>query len=249
MGRRKRTLDVDLLERSGVAAGGKSRGRCTMAVGGQRCGGRAPARFLLSVERRPSELTRLRLLEQNHLTELASLRTAEKEKVEDLSWRLTEVEKQRLALQEEVTTKSTELTATAKRWTDEIGALDRGLSAAFPETQDAALAAVGVARDARRRTTGEGSSEYFTMEDYMASMAARVEPITKLGWELRKAAEELVPMLWPAEAVPQDISSLTSLMERAPDRFLYWRESATRAADTTSLAIKNDYYILWFLAE
>jgi hypothetical protein len=74
------------------------------------------------------ELVRLRLLEQNHLTELASLRTAEKEKVEDLSRRLTEVEKQRLALQEEVTTKSTELTATAKRWTDEIGALDRGLS-------------------------------------------------------------------------------------------------------------------------
>jgi hypothetical protein len=74
------------------------------------------------------ELTRLRLLEQNHLTELNSLRTAEKEKVEDLSRRLTEVEKQRLALQEEVTAKSTELTATAKRWTDEIGALDRGLA-------------------------------------------------------------------------------------------------------------------------
>ncbi|KAK1626422.1 hypothetical protein QYE76_000737 [Lolium multiflorum] len=74
------------------------------------------------------ELTRLRLLEQNHLSELNSLRTAEKEKVDDLSRRLTEVEKQRLALQEEVTAKSTELTATAKRWTDEIGALDRGLA-------------------------------------------------------------------------------------------------------------------------
>jgi hypothetical protein len=48
--------------------------------------------------------------------------------VEDLSRRLTEVEKQRLALQEEVTAKSTELTATAKRWTDEFSALDRGLA-------------------------------------------------------------------------------------------------------------------------
>ncbi|KAK1652017.1 hypothetical protein QYE76_069822 [Lolium multiflorum] len=175
------------------------------------------------------ELARLRLLEQNHLSELNSLRTAEKEKVDDLSRRLTEVEKQRLALQEEVTAKSTELTATAKRWTDEIGALDRGLAAAFPETQDAALAAVGAARESRRQETGEGSSEYFSMEDHMASMAARVEPITKLGWELRKAVEELAPMLWPEEAVPQDISSLTSLMERAPDRFLDWKESATRA--------------------
>nr|XP_051197054.1 uncharacterized protein LOC127310414 [Lolium perenne] len=170
------------------------------------------------------ELTRLRLLEQNHLAELNSLRTAEKEKVDDLSRRLTEVEKQRLVLQEEVTAKSTELTATAKRWTDEFSALDRGLAAAFPETQDAALAAVGVARDSRRRETGEGSSEYFSMEDHMASMAARIEPITKLGWELRKAAEELVPMLWPEEAVPQDISGLISSMERAPDRFLDWKE-------------------------
>ncbi|XP_071683184.1 uncharacterized protein [Lolium perenne] len=74
------------------------------------------------------ELTRLRLLEKNHITELNSLRTAEKEKVDDLSRRLSEVEKQRLVLQEEVTAKSTELTATAKRWTDDFSALDRGLT-------------------------------------------------------------------------------------------------------------------------
>ncbi|XP_051217365.2 uncharacterized protein [Lolium perenne] len=123
------------------------------------------------------ELTRLRLLEKNHIAELNSLRSAEKEKVDDLSRRLSEVEKQRLALQEEVTVKSTELTATAKRWTDDFSALDRGLAAAFPETQEAALAAVGVARDSRRRETGEGSSEYFSMEDHLASMAARIEPV------------------------------------------------------------------------
>ncbi|KAK1609108.1 hypothetical protein QYE76_032781 [Lolium multiflorum] len=171
-----------------------------------------------------------------------SAATKLKEKVEDLSRRLTEVEKQRLALQEEVTTKSTELTATAKRWTDMIGAVDRGFSAAFPETQDAALAAVGVARESRGRATGEGSSECFTMEDYMASMAARVEPITKFGWELRRAAEELVPMLWPAEAVPQDISNLTSLIERAPDRFLDWKESATRAGADMALSFVLSWY-------
>jgi hypothetical protein len=116
------------------------------------------------------------------------------------------------------------------------------LAAAFPETQDAALAAVGVAREARRRATGEGSSEYFTMEDYMASMAARVEPITKLGWELRKAVEELAPMLWPEEAVPQDISSLASLMEQAPDRFLDWKESATRAGADMALSFVLSWY-------
>ncbi|KAK1682277.1 hypothetical protein QYE76_043125 [Lolium multiflorum] len=188
------------------------------------------------------ELTRLRQLEKNHLAELASLRTAEKEKVEDLSRRLAEVEKQRLALQKEVTAKSTELTATAKHWTDLIGAIDRGFSAAFPETQAAALAAVGDAREARGRATGEGSSECFTMEDYMSSLAARVEPVTKFGWELRKAAEELVPMLWPGEAAPQDISSLTSLIEQAPDRFIDWKGSATRAGADMALSFVLSWY-------
>ncbi|KAK1628798.1 hypothetical protein QYE76_003113 [Lolium multiflorum] len=185
------------------------------------------------------ELTRLRQLEKNHLAELASLRTAEKEKVDDLSRRLDEVERQRLALQKEVTAKSTELTATAKHWTDLIGAIDRGFSAAFPETQDAA---VGDAREARGRATGEGSSESFTMEDHMSSLAARVEPITKFGWELRKAAEELVPMLWPDKEAPQDISSLTSLIEQAPDRFIDWKGSATRAGADMALSFVLSWY-------
>ncbi|KAK1666590.1 hypothetical protein QYE76_054749 [Lolium multiflorum] len=177
--------------------------------------GRSAAAKLKVAER---ELTRLRLLEKNHLTELASLRTAEKEKVEDLSRRLTQVESSGLRFRR------------------------RSPPTAFPETQDAALAAVGVARESRRRATGEGSSECFTMEDYMSSLAARVEPITKFGWELRRAAEELVPMLWPAEAVPQDISSLTSLIERAPDRFLDWKESATRAGADMALSFVLSWY-------
>nr|XP_051191930.1 uncharacterized protein LOC127305508 [Lolium perenne] len=201
--------------------------------------GRSAAGKLKLAEQEP---TRLRLLEKNHITELNSLRSAEKEKVDDLSRRLSEVEKQRLALQEEVTAKSTELTATAKRWTDDFSALDRGLAAAFPETQEAALAAVGAARDSRRQETGEGSSEYFSMEDHLASMAARIEPVTQLGWELRKAAEELVPMLWPGEAVPQDISGLISAMERAPDRFLDWKESATRAGADMALSFVLSWY-------
>ena len=45
----------------------------------------------------------------------------------DLSKRLEEVDQQRLALRQEVTSKSNELSATAKRWVEEISALDRGL--------------------------------------------------------------------------------------------------------------------------
>ncbi|KAK1651935.1 hypothetical protein QYE76_069740, partial [Lolium multiflorum] len=245
------------------------------------------------------ELRRLRALEKNHLAELTSLRTAEKEKVDDLSRRLDEVEKQRLALQQEVTDKSTELTATAKHWTDLIGAIDTGFSGEFVFPSPAfgcrlpafagnrlqkliffaipifGLGAVVVPaaaslfllsfeisifglgarpsrkrrtwpwtrwREARGRATGEGSSATFTMEDHLSSLAARVEPITKFGWELRKAAEELVPMLWPDKEAPQDISSLTSLIEQAPDRFIDWKGSATRAGADMALSFVLSWY-------
>ncbi|KAK1605690.1 hypothetical protein QYE76_029363 [Lolium multiflorum] len=115
--------------------------------------GRSAARKLKLAEQ---ELTRLRQLEQNHLIELNSLRTAEKEKVDDLSRRLTEVEKQRLALQEEVTAKSTELTATAKRWTEGFGALDRGLAASSASRRgDQAPADLKAARLARASTIAD----------------------------------------------------------------------------------------------
>ncbi|KAK1643553.1 hypothetical protein QYE76_061358 [Lolium multiflorum] len=169
------------------------------------------------------ELKRLRLLEANHLKELAALKKEQEEKLEGLSKRLEEVERQRLALQQEVTTKSNELSATAKRWLGELSALDRGLAAAFPEAQEEALAAVGRAREDRRQATGEQSSDCFTMDDYLASIAARVEPVTKLGWELRKAAEELIRLL-------------------APDRFLDWKESATRAGADMALSFVLSWY-------
>ncbi|XP_071681795.1 uncharacterized protein [Lolium perenne] len=177
------------------------------------------------------ELKRLRLLEANHLKELAALKKEQEEKLEGLSKRL-----------EEVTTKSNELSATAKRWLGELSALDRGLAAAFPEAQEEALAAVGRAREDRRQATGEQSSDCFTMDDYLASIAARVEPVTKLGWELRKAAEELVRLLWPTETLPEDLSNLIAWLDRAPDRFLDWKESATRAGADMALSFVLSWY-------
>ncbi|KAK1648909.1 hypothetical protein QYE76_066714 [Lolium multiflorum] len=188
------------------------------------------------------ELTRLRKLEANHLKELAALKKAEEEKVEGLSKRLEEVDRQRLALRQEVTAKSEELSATAKRWVEEIGRLDRGLAAAFPEAQEAALVAAGKAREARRQATGEQSSACFSMDDYLASMAARVEPITKLGWELRKAAEELIRLLWPTETLPQDLSNLIKWLETAADRFHDWKESAVRAGADMALSFVLSWY-------
>ncbi|KAK1652193.1 hypothetical protein QYE76_069998 [Lolium multiflorum] len=72
--------------------------------------------------------------------------------------------------------------------------------------------------------------------------SARVEPITKLGWELRKAAEELIRLLWPTETLPQDLSNLIKWLETAPDRFLDWKESAARAGADMALSFVLSWY-------
>ena len=116
------------------------------------------------------------------------------------------------------------------------------LAAAFPEAQEAALAAAGQAREARRQATGETSSAHFSMDDYLASMAARVEPITMLGYELRKAAEELFQLLWPTETLPGELSKLIKWLETAPDRFLDWKDSAARAGADMALSFVLSWY-------
>ncbi|KAK1682412.1 hypothetical protein QYE76_043260 [Lolium multiflorum] len=194
------------------------------------------------VQETHGELERLRRLESSHVLELKEARETGRKEVEDLSRRLKDVEQQCQALRDEVTSKSQELTDTAKRWVTHMSVLDRGLAAAFPEAQAEALAAAGRARDERRRTTGEQSLDCFSMDDYLASMAARVEPITKLGWELRKAAEELCRLLWPTETLPQELGNFFKWLESAPDRFLDWKESAARAGADMALSFVLSWY-------
>jgi hypothetical protein len=80
------------------------------------------------------------------------------------------------------------------------------------------------------------------MDDYLASMAARVEPIAKLGWELRKAAEELYRLLWPTETLPGELSNLIKWLETAPDRFLDWKDSAACAGADMALLFVLSWY-------
>jgi hypothetical protein len=73
-------------------------------------------------------LARLRRLETSHQEELAAVKRVEQEKVDNLNQCLWEVDDQCRRLREEVDTQSSALTATAKRWVEEISALDRGLA-------------------------------------------------------------------------------------------------------------------------
>lgn len=108
--------------------------------------------------------------------------------------------------------------------------------------QQAALDAAGKARLARREATGEESSPHFSMDDYLASMAACVEPITMLGYELRQAAEELYRMLWPMETLPGELANLIKWLEKAPDRLLDWKDSAARAGAGMALSFVLSWY-------
>jgi hypothetical protein len=80
------------------------------------------------------------------------------------------------------------------------------------------------------------------MDDYLASMAARVAPITMLGYELRKAAEELFRLLWPTETLPGELAKLITWLEKAPDRFLDWKDSAARAVADMALSFVLSWY-------
>jgi multidrug resistance efflux pump len=72
----------------------------------------------LKAKETEGEVARLRLLEANHLTELDFVKHIEQEKVDNLNQRLGEVDGQCQKLCEEMTAKSQELMATAKRWVE-----------------------------------------------------------------------------------------------------------------------------------
>ncbi|KAK1605045.1 hypothetical protein QYE76_028718 [Lolium multiflorum] len=149
--------------------------------------GRAAAAKLKVAE---GELTRLRRLEDNHLKELAALKKAEEEKVEGRASG-EEVERQRLALRQEVTAKSEE--PTAKRWVEEIGALDRGLE--------------GRAGHAARRRP------YLELRNL--HLWAGGSPGCRQSYFRTSNLH-----LQPTEMLPQDLSNLITWLEKAPDRFL-----------------------------
>ncbi|KAM0929385.1 hypothetical protein ACQ4PT_001487 [Festuca glaucescens] len=165
------------------------------------------------VKETEGELARLRCLEATHLTELNAVRQVEQEKVDNLNQRLGEVDAKCQKLSAEMATQS----------------------------QEAALAAAGRERDARR-AAGEAGSPSFSMDDHLAAMHARITPITMLGYELRQAAEELFRLLWPTVTLPSELANLVRWLEGAPDRMLDWKESAARAGADMALSFVLSWY-------
>jgi hypothetical protein len=115
------------------------------------------------------------------------------------------------------------------------------VSVAFPETQEEALAAAGRARDARQ-AAGEESSTFFSMDDHLAAMHARITPITMLGHDLRLAAEDFYRLQWSTETLSGGLANLVKWLENAPDRLLDWKESTARAGADMALSFVLSWY-------
>ncbi|KAM0924166.1 hypothetical protein ACQ4PT_005132 [Festuca glaucescens] len=187
------------------------------------------------------ELEWLRKQESEHQAELASVKQVGQEKVDSLNRKLGEVDEKCQRLSSEVTKQSTLLMETARKWTEDISRLDRGLAASFPETQAAALEAARLARE-ERRAAGEEGSPYFSMEEHLAVMQARITPITMLGHELRLAAEEIYRLLWPTETLPAELGRLVEWLNTSPDRIQDWKESSARAGADMALSFILSWY-------
>ncbi|KAM0920801.1 hypothetical protein ACQ4PT_007282 [Festuca glaucescens] len=187
------------------------------------------------------ELERLRKREAEHQTKLASVKQVEQEKVDGLNHKLGEVDEKCQRLSSEVAKQSTLLMETARTWTEEISRLDHGLAASFPKTQEAALEVAQLAREGRRAAGDEGSP-YFSVEDHLAAMQARITPITMLGHELRLAVEEIYRLLWLTKTLPAELGRLVEWLNTAPDWIQDWKESSARSGADMALSFVLSWY-------
>lgn len=109
---------------------------------------------------------------------------------------------------------------------------------AFPESQELAVNAVLEAR--KDRSTKE--EPYWSMEDHMVTMAARVAHMKVLGIDLPLSAIKVFKALWPVTAVPKSVKGLCNWLDGTETRLSQWRESAGRAGADMALQFILSWY-------
>lgn len=115
------------------------------------------------------------------------------------------------------------------------------LLAAFPETQDAALATVGAIRQ-QQQSDGVDVPPHWRMEDHLEALKVRLQPVAELGGQLREAAQEVFKILWPGQVLPPDAEKLAKWLAAAPGRIDDWRASAARAGADEALSFVLSWY-------
>ena len=98
------------------------------------------------------------------------------------------------------------------------------LSEISPESQEAAGEAVLAAREDQ-----PGLHEpFWTMEDHLRAMTARVKHMGILGKELPLAGIAAFKALWPEKKVPKKLSTLCEWLLATTPQLVEWHDSAGR---------------------
>ncbi|KAM0906964.1 hypothetical protein ACQ4PT_016440 [Festuca glaucescens] len=123
-------------------------------------------------------------------------------------------------------------------WKKMAEMLNRDMETAFPESRDLA---VNAAVEARKDKMGP-HEEYWTLEDHMIAMAARVDHMKVLGIDLPLTAIKVFRTLWPDKTQLKKMKELCAWLNASDVWLIQWRESAGRAGAGTALAFTSSWY-------
>jgi hypothetical protein len=116
------------------------------------------------------------------------------------------------------------------------------LAGAFPDSDEAATAALEKYRAEQEIVPRNDPKASFTSGELMALVKGRLHPAAKLGGELRQAVVFVFEALWPGRAVPNNIQMLLKWIPLVSNRVDVWKESAARAGAAQALEFVLSWY-------
>jgi hypothetical protein len=110
------------------------------------------------------------------------------------------------------------------------------LAEAFPDSDKATAAAVEEYWAEHNIGRRKDSKAELSSEELMASIKGRLQPVAKLGSELRDVIASVFQALWHGRAVPDDVPTLLQWIPLLSNRVDVWKESAARAGAEQALS-------------
>jgi hypothetical protein len=116
------------------------------------------------------------------------------------------------------------------------------LAGAFPDSDEAAIAALEKYRAEQKIIPCGDPEAKFTSGELMALVKGRLHPVAKLGGELCQAVTSVFKDLWPGRAVPGDIETLLKWIPLVSNRVDVWKESLARTGAAQALEFVLSWY-------
>ena len=110
----------------------------------------------------------------------------------------------------------------------------------FPHSELSAKTAVSKVR--RKRAESGPIDETWTVEDHLAALSARLNPLKIIGVDVLNAAIHTFRALWPGVEPPTSVADLVEWLKTSDDRLNEWRESAARVGADEALSFVLSWY-------